>query len=52
MSPARMFFAAIAIAIVATAFLQDNRQTVPVINSLAKGAANLTESALGQRPSW
>jgi hypothetical protein len=46
----KLFFGAIAVAIIATAFLQDNRQTVPVINALATGASRLTESALGQAP--
>ncbi len=44
------FVFAISVAIVLTALLQDNRQTVPVINALASGASRLTESALGQTP--
>jgi hypothetical protein len=51
MRPVTIFVTAIAMAIVLTALLQDNRQTVPVINALATGASRLTESALGQTPS-
>jgi hypothetical protein len=50
MRPITAFVTAISIAIILTALLQDDRQTVPVINALASGASRLTESALGQSP--
>lgn len=50
MRPISGFVAALAIAIVITAATLPGRQTPDVINSLASGAARLTEASLGQMP--
>lgn len=50
MRPVSAFFAAVAIAIVITAATLPGRQTPDVINSIATGAARLTEASLGQMP--
>lgn len=44
------FVAALGLAIVITALTMPGRQTPAVINSIASGAARLTEASLGQMP--
>jgi len=44
------FVAALGIAIVITALTLEGRQTPQVIDSIAYGAAYVTEASLGQRP--
>lgn len=51
MRPVSMFVMAIGLAIVITAATLPDRQTIGVVNSLATGAARLTEASLGQMPS-
>lgn len=48
--PFSTFVVAIGLAIVITAATLPGRQTTGVINSLATGAARLTEASLGQMP--
>lgn len=50
MKPGAAFFFSIGLAIVITAATLPGRQTAGVINSLATGAARLTEASLGQAP--
>lgn len=51
MRPVTALFTAIGLAIVITALTMEDRQTPAVIDSLASGAARLTEASLGQMPS-
>ena len=51
MRPITAFVTAIGLAIVITALTLEGRQTPAVINSIANGAARLTEASLGQMPS-
>jgi hypothetical protein len=50
MRPFTAFVASLGLAIVITALTLPGRQTPDVIDSLAWGAAHLTEASLGQRP--
>jgi len=49
-TPITAFVTAIGLAIVITALTLPDRQTTGVINSIATGAARLTEASLGQMP--
>lgn len=51
MRPITAFVTAVGLAIVITALTMEGRQTPAVIDSMASGAARLTEAALGQMPS-
>jgi len=44
------FVTAVGLAIVITALTMKDRQTPAVIDSIAHGAAYITEASLGQRP--
>jgi hypothetical protein len=50
MRPVSGFVLALGLAIVITAMTLPGRQTPDVINSIATGAARLTEASLGQMP--
>lgn len=50
MRPVSALFFSIGLAIVITAATLPGRQTSGVINSIANGAARLTEASLGQMP--
>jgi hypothetical protein len=48
--PITAFVAAVSLAIVITALTMKDRQTPAVIDSIARGAAYITEASLGQFP--
>lgn len=48
--PVTAFVVSLGIAIIITAATLPNRQTTGVLNSIATGAARLTEASLGQMP--
>lgn len=50
MRPVSAFVFSLGLAVVITALTLPGRQTTGVINSIATGAARLTEASLGQMP--